>query len=214
MSDAAIVQAERDSRRASLARIRDSGDTRTAKRAAVLLLDYDTFDLWKMEAGGDEGLMYIVCAQVASGASLKAVCGEYGVDYGLTWTWLSEDEERLERYYRAQRGVADALVSETTEIANGALPDAIEGGKPDVFRDKLRTETNFKKAAKYDRARFGERDAGIVLDMRDKRKPEEIVAEMRALAAANPGLAEWAGRVMEGKFSDVTDVADEPAQTP
>ncbi len=83
--------------------------------------------------------------------TLRTLCEHYVLDYGLLWAWVSETGDRLERYYAAQRGVADAYVAEAVEIADAA----------DIATVKLhglRVGTRFKMAEKLDPARFGTKD--------------------------------------------------------
>lgn len=160
------------------------------KKDYARLLDVERFDDWRKERGGDEELTRWVCAQVSGGCTLKTLCEHYVVEYGLLWEWLSSDPERLARYYRAQRGVADAFVSEVVPIADDESVD--------VGSRKVRTHARLAVSAKYDRERFGEREhGGVVIDMRDRRRPEELQAEIAALVAANPGLRLQLGRVID-----------------
>ena len=123
--------------------------SKLARKASVLMLDYESLDDRIGECGGEENLVFMLCAQVASGVSLKVWCEHYGVDRGLVWALLSENKEWLDRYYRAQEGMADEYVGEVVQIADSADNETIQ-------TDKLRIDTRFKVAAKYAGGRFGE----------------------------------------------------------
>lgn len=190
-----VVDSEREARRVAL------GDAsklagKVGRRASTLLLDIEHFDEWVASHGDEESMTRWLCAQVASGVTLRAMCEYYEIEYGLLWEWVSSDAERMGRYYRAQRGLADGMVGEVVGIADG-------GG--DVGRDKLRVDARLKVAGKYDRERFGEqRDGGVVIDMRDRKDPEALLAELRALTAANPALLDQLGMVpSDSLVSDV-----------
>lgn len=150
---AAILSQERQSRRESAKRLQEiverNPHSRLAKKAAALLLDVKQFDDWVDEAGGDDELLFIICAQVASGVTLKALCRHYQIEYGLLWAWMTEDGARLARYELALRGIADADIAETVELADGATVET-------VTVDKLGIDTRFKRAAIWDRKRFGQ----------------------------------------------------------
>lgn len=128
--------------------------SKLAKRASVLMLDYESLDDRVAECGGEENLVFMLCAQVASGVSLKVWCEHYGVDRGLVWALLSENREWLDRYYRAQEGMADEYVGEVVGIADGTLAE-------DVQVRRLRIDTRFKVAGKYASSRFGEKSAQV-----------------------------------------------------
>jgi len=123
--------------------------SKLARKASVLMLDYESLDDRIAECGGEENLVFMLCAQVASGVSLKVWCEHYGVDRGLVWALLSENKEWLDRYYRAQEGMADEYVGEVVGIADGSSVE-------DIQVDTLRIDTRVKVAAKYAGGRFGE----------------------------------------------------------
>lgn len=176
------------------------------RKAYALLLDRGRFRDWELENEGPDGLLTFVCAQVASGVSLKTLSEHYVVDYGLLWAWLCEDSERIERYELAQRGVAEYYVSETPEIADNGN---------DVPRDKLRIDTRLKVAARWNRARYGEVAATNI-----SIGANSLVAILSGLPSAQVE-AERAERLVEGESLDsaaavekipekVGEVSDEP----
>ena len=83
---------------------------------------------------------------------------------GATLNWIRDDEGRLAWYEGALRTKSEALAHETLEIADAS------------DEPKLRIDTRFKIAGKWDRARYGETvkvehagtvkvDAGLVMAM-------------------------------------------------
>jgi hypothetical protein len=144
------VKDERADRREVLRGARDLPG-KLGRKASVLFLDRKRFEEWLEERGGDEGAIGFLCAQVASGVRLRVMCVHYGIEYGLLWEWMSRDAARLDRYYRAQVGLADDWVSEVVEIADGADAETLAV-------DKWRGEARLKVAPFYDRARFGAKE--------------------------------------------------------
>lgn len=139
--------AERQARREAMGVV-SGGRGRLSRKVGVLLLDRRVFDDWVEERGGVEGFMKWFCAQVASGVGVREMCEHYGQEVGLLGEFLTEVPGRLERYYRAQQWVAEGLVEDTLEIA--------WSDSPDVVRDKLKVDTHFRVAGKWNRGRFGE----------------------------------------------------------
>lgn len=157
----------RDEIRGGLERVRDRyPNGRSARKATAILLDMDIWTDFLAEHGGDAGALFFVCAQVAEGVTLKEVCAHYVLSYGLVWSWLIEQPERLERYYAAQRGVADAFVAEVVPLVDQVAPGGEGGGRgggggsssPDVPHRRLQAEMRLKVAGRYDRNRFGEKE--------------------------------------------------------
>jgi hypothetical protein len=203
----AVVSEEKQRRVNALSAAAGRGvSERVRKVAASMLLDINRFDGWVEERGGEEGFMRWLCAQVAEGCTLKGLSVEYSASYGLLWEFMSSVPERLERYYRAQKGVADAWVGEVVEIAD-------DKGE-DVAERKWRGQARMMVAGKYDRPRFGEREqAGVVIDMRDRKNPEELLAEVRALVGGNPVLAGklaelGVGGMVEEVLAEVVEVGE------
>ncbi len=122
--------------------------TKLGRRAGVLMLDLDMLEDRIKEAGGEEELVFMICAQVAGGATLTQWCEHYSLQRGLVWAFLTEREEWFERYKRALKGVADEWVSQTVGLADGATED-------DLGVSKLAIDTRFKAAGLYDKGRFG-----------------------------------------------------------
>lgn len=193
------VRAEWRARLSQAARL--SPNSKLAKKAGVLLLDLDSLDDRIEEAGGEDELAFVICAQVASGCTLTDWCVHYAIERGLVWAFLTETDERLQRYLRALQGVADEDVSETKAIADGATPE-------DVGVAKLQIDTRFRRAGKYHRDRFGDQltvvqDKRVVLELRFgvRREPDgpvvvpadiedaQVVGGIAPVESAPAGLA-------------------------
>lgn len=148
----AILEGKKNARRESarLAQLADRGlGRKLSAKASAVMVDESLMDELVLEKGGDERFLRWLCVQVAEGVTLRDISRDYCVQYGLLWDFLSSDSGRLERYYRAQRGLADAEVAETLGLADSADVE-------DVSVKKLQIETRFRRGGKYDRQRFGE----------------------------------------------------------
>ena len=106
---------------------------------------------------GDDGVLHMVCDQVADGLSLSEISRVEGVPYSVLWKWLS-DGSRMEAYRTALEARADKEVHETLEIADCATPE-------DIGVAKLRVDTRKWAASKWDRDRYGE-SSKVALDVR------------------------------------------------
>lgn len=166
-----IVKDEREERREALLKARDLPG-KLGRRAAALFMDRERFEEWVEERGGDEGAIRWVCSQVSSEVRLKVICEQYGLEYGLLWEWMSREKERLERYYRAQVGVADAWVAEVVGIADGADSESLAV-------DKWRGEARLKVGALYDRARFGAKEVQLGAGLENLAAVLERISERR-----------------------------------
>lgn len=130
-----------------------SPTSKLAQKAGVLLLDLRRFEDLVGDAGGEEELVFVICAQVAAGCTLSQWCEHYVVQRGLVWAFLTETPERYERYCRALRGVADEYVSETVGIAMDATDETLEV-------NKFQAKTLMDAARVYDKQRFGTPEKG------------------------------------------------------
>lgn len=66
----------------------------------------------------------IICALIASGKSLTAICKMDGMPHiDTVFTWMLEDAEFSERYTRARETQADVLADEILDIADEAFKD-------------------------------------------------------------------------------------------
>lgn len=168
------MKAERLARRQALENVRDRyPGSKGSMKARALLLDLERMEEFESDHGGAGGAIWFVCAQVANGQTLREFCVGESLQYGVVWAWMTDTDypERLERYYLAQRGVADAYVAEVVPLVDSELSGAEGGGRgggggsssPDVPHRRLQAEMRLKVAGKYDRRRFGEeKEVGAV----------------------------------------------------
>ncbi len=111
-------------------------------------------DSWRrmdalVEAHGADGVLHMVCDQVAEGSTLREICATEGVNYSVLWKWLNA-EGRMEEYELAFRAKADSEAHAMLGIADGATPE-------EVGVAKLRVETRDRLIKKWDRNRYGDK---------------------------------------------------------
>lgn len=88
-----------------------------------------------------------ICAQLAEGKSLRAICKERGIAESTVRYWLARDEEAFAHSTRAKELGCDALADECLEIADGA-------GDPADKRIKI--ETRIRLIGKWSQ-RYGDK---------------------------------------------------------
>jgi hypothetical protein len=175
------VKGEYEKRKAALRLVQlRSPKGRLAKRAGVLMMDLQAFEDRVEESGGNEGFLYFVVAQVASGVTLREISGHYAIEYGLLWAWMGAEPERMARYEFALKGLADSYVVESVGMADATDPDEVALGK-------LRVDTRLKVAGVLDRKRFGTEKAGaaagtgsLVIDAALTFAASELLARIQA----------------------------------
>lgn len=144
------IAAEKAVRAESLKAVVDRNPNgRLARKASVLMLDQRIFDDWVEEKGGDEGATRLMCAQVSEGVTLRGLAAHYGFPRALLSEWIDRDPKRLERYYLAQRWLAEDYVGEVVPLADAATVE-------DLAVTKWQGQARMAVAGKYNRARFGE----------------------------------------------------------
>lgn len=185
----AAIKDERESRREILrGAVERNPAGKLARKAGMLLLDMEMLDERVGECGGKEGFVFMLCAQVAGGVTLSDFCGHYGLQRGLVWALLSENEGWMGMYRRSLMGMADEWVSEVVGIADRA---DVEG----VVVDKLKIETRLKVGQMYDGERFGKQSKvkhEHSVDFGERlRRAQERVIEGEVLSA-EPVLVEAA----------------------
>jgi hypothetical protein len=189
---------ERQRRREAFKEMVGSVSGKLKGRGEVVLLSLDVFDDWLSGFGGDEVAEFFVMGQVASGVTLKDMCTHYVLDYGLMWGWMTERPGRMERYYAAQRGIADAMVSEVPGIAERATVE-------DVVVGKFQVDTALKVAAKWDKDRYGEK-VGLVAGLEDLAVVLQRISERRR----SVGVQERSDQVLEQvEEADVVEAVPE-----
>lgn len=166
MAGGMLSEDERSELRASVKSIRQQwrdslvvakrlgGGSKLRGRAEVVWRDLDTFEDRVKEAGGEEGLMTLLCAHVAGGGSVEDFCGHYVIDAGLMGAFVSEKPERLERLHNALVWLAEVDVSRTVPLADEATLE-------DVKVRSLQIKTRMDRAALYSPARFGKKEEGL-----------------------------------------------------
>lgn len=109
-----------------------------------------------------------ICARLASGESLRTICGDEDMP-GLTtvYRWLADNEDFRDQYARAREDQADTLADEILEISDDGRNDwmkrnaeegagwAINGEH--INRSRLRVDARKWIAAKLKPKKYGER---------------------------------------------------------
>lgn len=170
----------------------------------------------------------VVFQRLTERETLPQIAKSWGCPKGRFAEWFSVEHADL--YDAALKIVAADLALEALEIADSAPRQAVgPDGKglvdsagapllvePDVARDKLRTAVRQWQAARYDRARFGER-ADVKVEVEDRRPVVDretlLLETARRVAylfhtAAN-AAAERAGRPLLPAPIDVTPQKEE-----
>ena len=125
-----------------------------AKKAAVIFAPFGDFEERRREWGDENDALQFLLAQVASGVSLKVICDHYCLQYGAVIAWFLEVPERHAAYELALKAVADGYYGEIVDIAD-------EAGAYDVAVAGLKIKARDMVAKRYDRARFGDKDAVV-----------------------------------------------------
>ncbi len=115
----------------------------------------ERFEEWKAEVN----VPAMLFSRIAEGETLPDICKSQEIPYSLAWRWIATTPALKVQYDSALQAWADRLAQETVGIA-----DAVEGSDEasHVTAAKLRVDTRLKIAGKWDRDRYGERDAGGV----------------------------------------------------
>jgi len=123
--------------------------------AAIRKRTVAEFEAWKAEpANWSE-----VIQRVAEGETLRDICTSKKLPYSLVAREIAAKPELKTEYDAALSIWADAIAQESLAVADG-----VKGSdeSAEVAAAKLRVETRLKLAGKWDRERYGERDAGRV----------------------------------------------------
>jgi Bacteriophage Sf6, terminase small subunit-like len=162
-----------------------------------------------------------LCQRITDGQTLAAACIDWGVPYGRFAAWLDEDRGRTEVYERAKRIRADELVAKTLVVSAGEPPRieefAFKDGRtvpvvinPETARDKLRVDTLFRVAAKWDRERFGDGE-GRAAPVPNRQVP--LLEAARRLAFVIRAGAEAADKVRRAPVLIEQQRVEEPPET-
>jgi hypothetical protein len=115
-----------------------------------------------------EKTVTVICARLAAGESLSAICRDEGYPTIVTvYAWLMKHETFFKMYTRAREEQADTLADEIVAIADDGKndtyvdDDGIERTNQDVIqRSKLRVDARKWVAAKLKPRKYGERVMG------------------------------------------------------
>lgn len=138
---------------------------------ALSALGWQRMDALVTDHGAD-GVLHMICDQVAEGVKLSAISKAEGVPYSVLWKWLSA-ENRMEQYLLALEARADAEVHETIGIADGATPE-------DVGVAKLRVDVRKWAASKWGKRMYGdekERGGGGVTVVVNRAGSDSVLVE-------------------------------------
>ncbi len=150
----AAVKSVREEWRAALLPAKLLGEgTKLGRQAGVVWRDLELFEESVRDAGGEEGLMTLICAHMAGRGHIEEFCEKYRIDEGLLGAFISETPERMERFVNALKWKAEVDVSRTVPLADGAT---MEDYKVKALQIKARMD----RAGVYNRGRFGTPDKG------------------------------------------------------
>ena len=113
----------------------------------------------------DQAIADEICDKIASGKSLRAICGVERDDFipGQTtvYRWLRENEDFAKQYAHARELQAETLVDEIIEIADSpnatANPKTGEAEIRDPQRDRLRIDARKWFASKVAPKKYGDK---------------------------------------------------------
>lgn len=115
----------------------------------------------------DEAIALEICARIAEGDPLRAICREEGMPpWRTVYAWMEANEDFSARIARARIIGREAILEDTLLIANeteeGVRLEKSENGVKEVREDmlghrKLKIETRFKLLAKWDPSKYGEK---------------------------------------------------------
>lgn len=109
-----------------------------------------------------------ICAELASGKSLRTVCKAEGMPSTVTvFAWLRKYPDFLSQYAKAKEEAADAWAEEILDIADDGSNDWMESNNPEnpgwrangeaIQRSRLRVDTRKWIASKLKPKRYGEK---------------------------------------------------------
>lgn len=191
-------------------------------RMGAIMNDRDLKFLEMTSEERAEATLAEMAQRVADGEKLTAVCSAWGIPHSRFAAWISDKPEREGIYRAAQRLRADALISDNLTIAATTQegqtvkegPDGIVTTTEDMLgHRKLQIETNFKVAARWDPARFGDSQR---VELTARQKPSEVtmlesarrVAFTMARGAHLAQQSKRAPRLLEGSVSTVAGPTD------
>lgn len=94
-----------------------------------------------------------ICSLLASGESLRKVCGRPGMpDKSSVFRWLAEHEEFRDQYAKATEARADAIFDDIFDIADDVNEEAAA-----VAKARLRIDTRKWALARMNPRKYGEK---------------------------------------------------------
>jgi transposase-like protein len=139
------------------------------------------------------------------GKTQSAIAAEIGVMRSSLTRWLNANAERKAALHEARTLASEGLAEETLEIA-----DAVKGiDNAEVQSAKLRIETRMKLAAVWNPERYGERQAGLTINVGslhlDALRQAQAALPAVEVAHAIPALAEGVAGLqsIDGAIVDV-----------
>ena len=112
----------------------------------------------------DPHIRDLICAQLAEGRSLRAICGEPGMpDRATVYRWLEADQSFRDRYAQARDAGLDHMADELIQIADDSSRDTLHGENGPiqdaewVARSRLRVDARKWYLSKLAPKRYGEK---------------------------------------------------------
>lgn len=109
---------------------------------------------------GEDGLLDEVTDDLLEGCSLSVIAEHRGLRTGELARWIFATPEREAAYRGMLRVKADLLAHETLEIGDGVDAGGENAGAV-VAAAKLRIDTRFRLASKWDRRVYGEEKGAV-----------------------------------------------------
>lgn len=111
------------------------------------------------QLGGDDWFF----DQVAADTTMGAIAEQVGCSRPQLYAWMDDGEGRRERYKAAQKIAAEGCAESAHQIPEDLVGRPIE--PVHVQLAKLRVDTKMKRAAQLDPETYGEKQAGISLNL-------------------------------------------------
>jgi hypothetical protein len=112
-----------------------------------------------------EALFDEICAEIAEGKSLRAICeAEDMPNRATVFKWLANDEKLSDQYARAREAQADLYADEIIDIADDGSRDYSKGENGEtvvdhdvIARARLRVDARKWKASKLAPKKYGDK---------------------------------------------------------
>lgn len=113
-------------------------------------------------SGYSEAVADAICAQIAQGISLRAICSAEGMpDCRTVWRWRADMPEFYQQYARAMEERAEHLAQDIIAVADEPVPSTAQGGLDSaaVSDKKLRVDARKWVASKLMPKVYGDKQA-------------------------------------------------------